>query len=254
MLDAVFPIDGRIVAAIAAVVLAGFAKGVTGIGLPVIGVPVIVALYGDLRAALVVTVYATALSDLPFVVQGIKHAREARFMVGFVLAGLIGVVIGTHILVSVRPAILTLVLALVLFAFVIVAWLGKVPTMDRRRATRWSWLFGLVAGTLQGSAGASGPITTSYLISMDLPRGLFLFSLNAIFLVLDWTLVGSLQSLRLYSPYLYALAAAVLGLTALGMVVGMATGKRINDAVFRRGVLVILTIAALSLLVRSLRG
>lgn len=254
MLDAVFPLDGRIVVAIAAILLAGFAKGVTGIGLPVIGVPIMVALYGDLRAVLLVTVFATALSDIPFVVQGAKHARGVSFLAGFIGAGLVGVVLGTYLLVAIRPAILTFVLALVLIVFVAVQWLGKMPRMSRLAATRWGWLIGLAAGVLQGSAGASGPLTTSYLVSLDLPRDVFLFSINAIFLVLDWTLLVSLQRLGLYTPHLYALCAGIVALSAAGMVVGIAAGKRIDDAVFRRGVLLVLMVAVLSLLIRSLRG
>lgn len=254
MLDSVFPIDGRIVIAIAAVLLSGFAKGVTGIGLPVIGVPILVALYGDLRAILLVTIIATALSDVPFVVRGARLWREALFLVSFVVAGLVGVVLGTHLLVSVRPQILTLVLACVLTAFIAIQWLNKMPRIDRGTAARWGWLMGFLGGALQGSTGSSGPFTTSYLISMDLPREVFLFSLNTLFLILDWMLLASLQRLGLYTPYLYEIAAAILAVTAVGMVVGFAAGKRVNDVVFRRGVLIVLAIAVVSLLSRSLRG
>jgi uncharacterized protein len=254
LLDSVFPVDGRIVIAIAAVLLSGFAKGVTGIGLPVIGVPILVALYGDLRAVLLVTIVSTALSDVPFVVRGASLWREALFFVNFVVAGLIGVVLGTHLLVSVRPQILTLALACVLSVFIAIQWLDKMPRIERKTAARWDWLMGFLGGALQGSTGSSGPFTTSYLISMDLPRDVFLFSLNTVFLILDWTLLASLQRLDLYTPYLYEIAAGILAATAIGMVVGFAAGKRVNDAVFRRGVLIVLAIAVVSLLTRSLRG
>ncbi len=249
-----FPLDGRIVLAIAAVLLSGFAKGVTGIGLPVIGVPILVALYGDLRAVLLVTIISTALSDVPFVLQGVRHWREATFLVGFVLAGLVGVVLGTRLLVSIRPQFLTFALACVLSAFIAIQWLNKMPRIDRAGAARWGWLMGFLGGALQGSTGSSGPFTTSYLISMELPRPVFLFSLNAVFLILDWTLLVSLQRLGLYTPYLYGIAGIILGATALGMLVGLLTAKRIDDMMFRRGVLVVLTIAVLSLLFRSVRG
>ena len=243
MLDAVFPLDARLIAAIAAVVLAGFAKGVTGMGLPIVGVPILVALYGDLRAVLLVTIISTALSDVPFVVQGAHLWRQALFLVGFVVAGLIGVVLGTHFLVTIRPQILTLVLACVLTAFLLIQWIGKMPRIERSRAARWGWFIGLLAGLLQGSAGSSGPFSTSYLVSMDLPRELFLFSLNVVFLILDWTLLVSLMRLGLFTPYLWQIAAGILVLSALGMVAGLLAGKRIDDFVFRRGVLVVLTIA-----------
>lgn len=254
MLDSVFPVDGRIVAAIAAVLLAGFAKGVTGMGLPIIGVPILVALYGDLRAVLLVTIFSTALSDIPFVVHGARRWREVLFLIGFVLAGLIGVVLGTHLLVTIRPQILTLVLACVLIVFITIQWLGRMPKFERERATRWGWFIGLLAGLLQGSAGSSGPFATSYLVSLDLQRELFLFSLNFVFLILDWTLLVSLSRLGLYTPYLFQISAGILGLSVVGMVVGVLAGKRIDDFVFRRGVLVVLAIAVISLLFRSLRG
>ena len=254
MLDAVFPVDARIATAIAAVLLAGFAKGVTGIGLPVIGVPILVALYGDLRAVLLVTIFATALSDVPFIIRGRRHVREAVFLIGFLIAGLIGIIIGTRILVSVRPAILTLILAIVLIVFIVISWMGKMPQMDHARASRWGPVIGILAGALQGSTGASGPLVTSYLVSMDLSRGLFLFSISIIFTVLDWTQLGSLARLGLYTPYLLIVAAAIVLTMALGMLVGFAAQKHINDVVFRRGVLGVLSLAAISLLVSSLRG
>lgn len=254
MLDSAFPVDGRIAAAIAAVLLAGFAKGVTGMGLPIIGVPILVALYGDLRAVLLVTIISTALSDVPFVVGGAKRWREVLFLVSFVLAGLIGVVLGTHLLITVRQQILTLVLACILTVFIAIQWLGRMPRIDRSRATRWSWFIGLLAGLLMGSAGSSGPFVTSYLVSLDLPRELFLFSLNFVFLILDWTFLVSLARLGLYTPYLLQISVGILLLSVVGMVGGMLAGKRIDDLVFRRGVLVVLTIAVISLLLRSLRG
>jgi len=254
VLDSVFPVDGRIVIAIAAVLLSGFAKGVTGIGLPVIGVPILVALYGDLRAVLLVTIISTVLSDVPFVVQGARYWREATFLVSFVVAGFIGVVLGTHLLVTIPPQFLTLALACVLTVFIAIQWLNKMPRIDRNTAARWGWLMGFLGGALQGSTGSSGPFTTSYLVSMELPRPVFLFSLNTLFLILDWTLLVSLERLGFYTPYLYEVAGAILAVVVIGMVVGFATGKRINDFIFRRGVLVVLGIAVLSLLYRSFRG
>jgi uncharacterized membrane protein YfcA len=254
LLDSVFSVDGRIVIAIAAVLLCGFAKGVSGIGLPVIGVPILVALYGDLRAVLLVTIISTTLSDVPFVVQGARYWREALFLVSFVIAGFVGVVLGTHVLVSVRPQILTFVLACVLTGFILIQWLGVMPRVERKTAARWGWLMGFLGGALQGSTGSSGPFTTSYLVSMELPRTLFLFSLNTLFLILDCTLLVSLHRLGLYTSRLYEVAGMVLAVTVVGMVAGFATGRRINDFVFRRGVLVVLTVAVLSLLYRSLRG
>jgi len=254
VIDGSVPIDARLVVAIAAIFLAGVAKGVTGMGLPVAGVPILVALYGDLRLVLLTTVLATAVSDVPMVWRFRKNYREASILVGFVICGLIGIVIGTRILLYVRVSILSALLATVVIAFIAVSWFGKVPTMSRVMAQRIGPLIGLACGLIQGSAGASGPIVTTYLVSSQLSRDGFLFAINAIFFVLDWTQFASLQQLHQTTTAIWQSAGIVLVLVFAGMGLGLAIQKRIDDAIFKRAVLVMLAFAAAGLIIRALRG
>lgn len=254
MIDGSIPIDARLVLAIAMIFLAGIAKGVTGMGLPVAGVPILVALYGDLRLVLLTTVLATALSDVPMLWRFRKNYREASILVGFLICGLIGIVIGTRILLYVKVSILSAILAAVVIAFILVSWFGKVPTMSRVLAARLGPLIGLACGVIQGSAGASGPIVTTYLVSSQLSRDGFLFAINAVFFVLDWTQFVSLQQLHLTTPAIWASSLAVVVLAFAGIGVGFAIQKRIDDAIFRRAVLVMLACAAVGLVIRALRG
>ena len=181
--------------------------------------PILVALYGDLRLVLLTTVLATALSDIPMFWRFRKSYREASILIGFLICGLIGIVIGTRILLYVRVSILAGVLAAVVIAFILVSWFGKVPTMSRVLASRLGPLIGFVCGIIQGSAGASGPIVTTYLVSSQLSRDGFLFAINAIFFVLDWTQFVSLQQLHLTTHAIWtsALAVAVLAFAGMGV-------------------------------------
>ena len=249
MIDGSIPIDIRVAVAIAAIFLAGVAKGVTGMGLPVAGVPILVALYGDLRLVLLTTVLATAVSDIPMLWKYRKNYREASILVGFLICGLIGIVIGTRILLYVKVAVLSGILAAVVIAFIAVSWFGRVPTMSSVVA-----LIGLVCGLIQGSAGASGPIVTTYLVSSQLSRDGFLFAINAVFFVLDWTQFVSLQQLHLTTAAIWQSALVVLVLVFAGMGVGFAVQKRIDDVIFKRAVLVMLACAAVGLVIRAVRG
>ncbi len=236
------------------VVLAGLAKAVTGMGLPVAGVPILVALYGDLRLVLLTTILGTVLTDIPMLWRYRANARDSRMLAGFLIAGLTGIVIGTHILTFVKAAVLAGVLALVVIAFIIVSWIGRVPTMPRAVAARVGPLVGLVCGVLQGSAGASGPVVTSYLVSTQLPRASFLFAINAIFFTLDATQFVTLQQLHLTTAAIWTGAVLILALVSAGMALGFAVQSRIDDVLFKRGVLVMLAFAALGLIVRAARG
>jgi len=249
-----FPFDWRIGVAVAAVFVAGIAKGVTGMGLPIAGVPVLVALYGDLRMVLVLTILGSASADIPLLWRYRQRYRDASMLIGFGLLGIIGIVAGTQILAFVRPAILSGVLALVVIAFTILSWLGRVPTISKTLATRIGPLVGLACGLLQGSVGAAGPVTTSYLLSTQISRASFLFAINATFFVLDWTQFFSLQRLGLTTPLVFAASVGIAILCFAGLAIGFVIHDRIDDIVFRRGVLTMLGIAAVALIVRAARG
>jgi uncharacterized membrane protein YfcA len=254
VIDGTIPIDFRFAIAVATIVLAGVAKGVTGMGIPVAAVPILVALYGDLRLVLLTTILATALADIPLLWRFRKNYREASVFIGFLVAGAIGMYVGTRILAYVQTSILSAVLAAVVIAFIAVSLVGKVPTISRTMANRLGPLIGLVCGTLQGSAGASGPIVTTYLVSSQLTRDGFLFAINMIFFVLDWSQFAALQSLHLTTQAIWLTAVAVAVLAFAGIGIGFAIQKRVNDVVFKRALLVMLGVAACGLLIRASRG
>ncbi len=254
MIDLGLPIDWRLLIAFVTLFLAGITKAVTGIGVPVAGVPVLVALYGDLRLTLLVTILSTAVSDIPMLWRYRRQYREAAPLRSFLLFSIAGIFIGTKILTLVNPAILCGLLAALVVVFIPVSWFGKVPTMSPALAARLGPFLGLLCGIVQGTAGASGPIVTSFLISIKLSRESFLFAIIAMFSVLDWTQFVSLQLLHQTTAAIAVISVAFLIVVFAGMAIGFAVQKHINDLVFRRGVLVMLAIAAAGLIVRAARG
>lgn len=254
MIDLGVPIDWRLLVVFLTLLLAGIAKAVTGMGVPVAGVPILVALYGDLRLTLLVTIMSTAVSDLPMLWRYRRQYREAAPLAGFLVCSIAGIFIGTKILTLVNPAILCGLLAAIVVVFIPISWFGKVPTMSPALASRLGPFLGLLCGIVQGTAGASGPIVTSFLISIKLSRASFLFAIIAMFAVLDWTQFISLQLLHLTTRSIFIISVVILVVVFAGMAIGFAIQKHINDQVFRRGVLVMLAIAAIGLIVRASRG
>ncbi len=251
MLHLPVPVDARLIVAIVAIVLAGVAKAVTGMGLPVAAVPILVALYGDLRLVLLCTVLGTVLTDPPMVWRYRGHWRESGVIVGFVFAGVIGMVIGTHLLAYVKQSVLAGILAVVVIAFIVTSLLDRLPVLPRTLAARIGPLVGLCCGMLQGAAGAAGPVTTVYLVSTQLARGAFLFAINAIFFALDFTQFVALQQLHLTTTQIWTAAIGIFVLCSAGLGIGFALQSRIDDVAFKRGVLIMLACAGAGLLVRA---
>lgn len=245
------PIDARLLVVVLAIFFGSYAKGVVGLGVPFIATPIIASLY-DLKTAIAIVALPMALSDFPFVLFGLKYLPEARRLLPFILAGMVGMFFGARVLLVADQRVLLAVLATVIAVFVLTGLLNVLPVLDRRTANLAGPPFGFVAGVIQGSAGLSGPFATMFLLSLDVPRHLFMFTINVIFQALDATQFIALHSVGLYTPGLINLSLMGILPMVVGVWLGFKTQKHVNDAVFRRAVLVLLALSAANLYARVL--
>ncbi|MBI4493385.1 MAG: sulfite exporter TauE/SafE family protein [Chloroflexi bacterium] len=244
------PLDWRLVVALGAIFFASFAKGVAGLGVPIIATPILASLY-DLRTAIVIVTLPMLLSDVPFVVRGLSLWRETIRLLPYALFGLVGIVVGARLLVTLSEAFLAAVLGSVVALFVVTSWFNALPLLSPRVARIVGPPLGLFAGVVQSSAGASGPLTTMYLLSLGIPRHIFLFAINATFQALDTTQFAALAQLGLYTPGLTNLAVLACLPMALGVFLGIKAYKHVDDALFRRVILAILALSAANLFARA---
>jgi uncharacterized membrane protein YfcA len=251
MPPAISPEDAsKLLVAIAGVLLGGFMKGLSGMGFPVVATPILATLY-DLPTAIAVTIPATLLSDFPMLYRFRSEWREARRIVPLVIPAVVGIVVGTRILVSVDPARLRLLLGVLVLTFVAVAAFGLAPRLDDRTTRRAAPFVGAAAGVLQGSAGQSGPIVAIYFYQAELRRSAFLFVINAFFLVVDSAQLVSLVSYGFYTPERWLQAAGAVCLAGPVLLFALHLHDRIGEAVFRRLVLGVLGLTGMILILRS---
>jgi uncharacterized protein len=244
--------DWRLLVAIAVIAFAGSVKSVTGLGIPMIGTPILALLYGDLPAVVVVMGIPTALASGYFVIRNLHAVREAGGeLVALVPFGVVGVVAGSHLLVTVSAQILDGVLAAVILAFVANSLLRKGPPRQRARPGV-ATVSGFFAGALQGTSGASGPLVTMYLLRRPLSRAGFFLAANGAFLVFDVSQVLTLARLHQYTDQRVLVALAAVVPLAFGVFLGARVARHVSDELFLRSVLAILAFAGISLAVKAL--
>lgn len=245
--------DARILLVIATALLAGLAKGVTGMGVPVVATPVMAVLY-SVRIAVATTIIPTVLSDLPLVYYYRAEWREARRLVTLGLTAVPGIVLGaTWLLATVSDRYLAAALGFLALLFAVTNWFGVLPALAGPAAARLAPAVGLLAGLLQGATGASGPLISMYLFQLRLPRASFLFLINAYFLVVDVTQMVSLYRLGLYTPPVLAGSAVMAVLVMPALLFALRHQHRIPEDVFRRAILLMLAATGVAL-VNKLRG
>ena len=232
-----------------AVVIGAISKAVTGMGMPVIVIPV-AALFVDIGDAVVVIALPNLFANAVLVVREREHVHETRDLPALAITGGIGAVIGTLLFVNVpdEPLVIALIIAIVVYitTFFLRPDLRTSPEQSRRLSP----FAGLLAGTFQGAIGISGPVVGSWSHSFRLPRGAHIFSVTLLFLV-----AGSAQLVVLVvSGELGGRIVATL-LACIPVLAVIPMGTRLRDRISGRGfdlaIVGMLALSSIALCVRT---
>ncbi|MDZ7673524.1 MAG: sulfite exporter TauE/SafE family protein [Acidimicrobiales bacterium] len=239
----------EIAVVVGASLIGAFIKSVTGMGYPLIAVPLITLVLGVEDAVVVVSAPNVVANFL--LCAGARDGRhEARDLRPIVVFGMAGAVVGTFALVSVpeEPLLLALIATIVLF---VVNYL-RAPELpiDPATATRWSPAVGSVVGVMQGAVGVSGPVVAAWYHAYRLPKQTYVFTVTLVF-----GLAGLVQLLVILATGEYTLDRAVASAAAFLPVlatipVGTALRARLGGRGFEQAVLAVLVASAAALVAR----
>lgn len=209
--------------------MAGLVHGTLGLGFPLVATPLL-ALFVDVRSAILITLLPTAAVNIASIVRG-GHWSDSigRFWPLGVYA-LIGGFAGSTLIVIGDPAPFKLVLAGLIMLYLGSGWLGNFRMAWVARNPGLSMLvFGLVAGVSAGSTNVMVPILIIYALEMGLQTTAMVQVFNMCFLagkvsqIVVFTAAGMLtsKSLLLTVPLAaVALVALILGMTFRGRISG----------------------------------
>jgi len=251
MVDVLEIDPGNLAIVVAALALGSFAKGVTGIGLPIIVIPLLAAFIG-VESAVVVMVLPTLASNLWLIWEHRRAAPSRDRLVGFFVMGLLGAVAGTWLLASAPERLLTLLLAL---------WLGiYLLLLLRKRAFRLAPHpalapgFGLAAGALQGATGISAPIIAPYLTGIGLVKESFVFTITLAFTLFSLAQIGAILYYGLLTPVRLSEGLAALLPVALFLPLGIRLGRKLSVGGFEKALIVLFIVMEFRLLYESIWG
>ena len=163
------------------VLLSGFTHGVIGFGFPIVATPLI-ALATDIKTAILVILVPTLTMTILSVFRG-GNLRESigRFwyMPFLLMAGSFA---GTRLLIGADPAPFTLVLAVIMIAWLNMDRLGKVEVgFVKRWPHATAVVFGLTAGIFEATANVAGPLLIIYFMLAGIAPQTMIQALNFCF-------------------------------------------------------------------------
>jgi len=233
----------------AIVTLACFVQAVAGFGLPMIAMPVLVALIGIHAAVPLMAIIILELQLL--MVARYRMALNIRTVWRISAAAIVGIPIGILLLSRIPEVITVTLLGLLLIAYVLYVSLNfPVPALKN---PNWAYFFGLLGGMGGGAYNIAAPPMIIYADTQRWKPKLFKGNLQGYFLII--TIVAILTHFLSNNITADILQKSLIAIpfVFLGAFAGFYLDRFINPAVFRRIVLALLLILGINLALTWLR-
>ncbi len=231
--------------------LAGLTKGVLGVGLPLLAVPLLSQLV-PVPLAIVTLAVSQVLSNGFQAFQGGNFALVWRRFWSLFVALVAALFAGARLLVSLDHRVLGLILGTILLVLTLLNQIPRLFRIEVRHERLMSPLVGALAGFLGGVSSFYGPVLLMYMVALRLEKQFFISAVSTALVI---GAVPLLISLILYGAMgrdgFILSALAVLPVFG-GLLVGQAIQKRMPQEAFRKGIFVIMLIMGASLVLRAI--
>ena len=237
--------------AVAGVSFAGsFVKSITGMGYPMLAIPVLSLVVGVEAAVVLIAVPNVVLNAVLGI--GTRSERSHTRDLPVLLATMtLGAVAGALVLVEAPEEPLLIALALSVLAFVVLRLRDPDLVLEPATTRRWSPLVGILAGLGQGAIGVSGPVVAAWLHGYRLPRDAYVFAVTLLFLAGGAAQLVVLLVAGLFTPERWLAAGVALVGALLALPTGVRLRSRLPGETFERLILALLVVSGASLLVRA---
>lgn len=241
--------SAQILVVLSAAVLGSFVKAITGMGFPLLAVPLATLAVG-VEDAVVVFVLPNMISNAVLCIDARGARAQTRDLRRLLVPGVITAFVGTVALVNLPEEPLLVVLVVTIALFLANAVARPDLHLNAEQTHRWSPLVGAAAGVMQGSIGISGPVVAGWYHAYRLSSEAFVYTVTLIFGVTGMVQVAVLAVSGAFSVERLGVSALVLVPALATIPAGRALRGRLAGPGFERAVLVVIAIAGLSILFR----
>jgi uncharacterized membrane protein YfcA len=238
---------GLIFVALAAISIGALIKGMTGLGLPLIAVPVI-ATYTSVELAVVLMIIPTFGSNLWLVVSHRRYAELLRAHIPFLVAGFLGGIFGTFALVAVDDRWLKLALAAWLALYLLQFAFGNFLQSVFQAKGAGAVAVGFTGGTLQGATGVSAHIVAPYFHGRKVVAEAYAFLIACAFLTFSAAQLTTAASTELFTMQRLLLGTIALLPTLVFTRVGIAYAGKISETAFQKLLIAVFVVMEIKLI------
>tara|TARA_Y100000310_G_scaffold101298_1_gene99301 strand:+ start:4960 stop:5697 length:738 start_codon:yes stop_codon:yes gene_type:complete len=221
--------------------LAGITSGLTGFGFALVSVPLMM-LFLPLKTITPIILLLQILINLFLLFEARKFVNLKRIW-PLILVGILGIPLGTYLLIFLDVTILKISVGLIIILFAIAFLIGFKKEIKKEKSA--FAIVGFISGILNGSTAMGGPPVVLFFTNQNIEKRIFRANLIAYFTALNlitipFFLIGNLITLEtigytaLFMPALF-----------LGGLTGTKLIHKINEKLFKKIVLIIIIVSGL---------
>lgn len=230
-----------------AFVLGGTVKGALGVGLPLVAVPLL-SLWVPSPQAIAFLVVPVLSSNLWQAVEAGRFWPSLKRFRGLIGAQFVATVLTVRMTLALTASQLNVMLAFALLLAVSLMALQPTLRINPKQEHRVGTAVGLFSGLLGGVSSLTGPVIITYLLALKLDRETFIGSISVIYLTGAVPLYAAMLWFGRVEVVDFAMSAVALIPMAAGLALGKMLRQWLNEALFRKVLLVFLAVLALLLL------
>lgn len=236
---------------LAAYLVAGSIKGLTGIGFSTSCLPIMV-LQLDIKVAIPLVIVPSVVSNIAVMIQAGGFHQALRRFWSLYLGSVPGLLLGLWILVSINVDLAKAILGLVLVVYT----LWALNSSEIHLSGRWEKLLkvpvGFCTGLINGVTGSQMMPSMPYLLSLGLKKSDFVQTINISFTLSSLVMLIGMNRLGYVDLNLFLLALAGLIPVLSTVYLAGLLQKKLSGAAYRKLVLVFLLLMGLMLIAKLL--
>ena len=236
-----------VAAVVCSLIVAGLLKGIIGVGMPVVALPLL-SLFIDIKSAVMLLSMPLIFSNVPQALEGGKTVRCLRQLMPVIFGMIPGLFLGVRILLALDANVAEIIAGLVVMGVGGVTLLAPRLQLQSRLVLPTGVTLGFFGGILGAIAAMPGPLVFVFLLAKGL-RGKAFTKEASLYLVVSAGLLAILLAASRQFNWLDVLVSMAAMLpVVLGMYVGQQMRDKIAPETFEKLVLIAVIAAGAELL------
>jgi len=231
------------------VFLGGMTQGLTGFGFGLVSIPILILLLPPVVVVPVITIISIVMT-ITILYEARRHIQIKR-IIPLIIAGICGLPIGVYVLKTLNPSILKVIIGLIIVTFSLAQLNGYKRKVHNEKLAFLP--IGFISGLLNTSTALSGPPVILFFTNQNIKKEAFRANIVAYFTIVNVFSIIILILSDLVSQTVVKHSLIFLPSMLAGAIIGIKLSHKVNEAMFRKIALIIVSIAGLVSIISGLK-